>query len=469
MHVENNMDSAGSAKPAIRSCKKCTHGNKVTVEFPVETFTFHAQWLHDARCDDGAARNAQTAICQQPIETVHVETVNVSGQGFDTTLDVTWDDGLSSKFPATWLKVMAPLVARLDSPRATDLPKKDPLPIGWLVSSLEIPEVSYHDIFQEPSNTEDTLSILDKILSPTSLGIIKVTDLPIPSLATEHTHHDNLITHVLKRLFTSVYIHPIRGPDQTFNVSSHSHDSTRRLGLPNYDTTQLLLPHSDHAFLEYPIQVMGFYGLEGASHNTWVSVPAALHTMRQEHSSLYPHLHRTPATTGRVSRFYGGVPLYQATVDVPLTSYPSGTEAVKEDDNEASSPGTLKHLRWHPNLTGSLLAPYVAYPSARLAYLEFQRILRRPTHQLELELRTGDLYVWDNFRLLHGREKVLETPRTGVGQTVPEQVVQDRYRGLCVELLTGWGVGEEWLVHMPIRQVREMVRLFKGGWYWVDG
>ena len=63
----------------------------------------------------------------------------------------------------------------------------------------------------------------------------------------------------------------------------------------------------------------------------------------------------------------------------------------------------------------------------------------------------------------------METPRTGVGQTVPEQVVQDRYRDLCVGLLIEWGVGEEWLLHMPMKQVRERVRLFKGGWYWVDG
>lgn len=446
MLIENGKGHAGPAMSEIRSCKKCTHGNKVTVEFLDGIFTFHAQWLHDARCDDGPARNAETAICQQPIETVHVETVNVTGDGPRTTLDVTWNDGLSSKFPAPWLRIMAPIVARLDSPQANENPKS-PTPTGWLVSNLEIPEISYNDLFQENSSPEREIEILDKILSPEAAGIIKIVDLPAPDIASERAHKNNLNTLVLKRLFTAVFIHPIRGHDQTFNVASHSHDATRSVGLPNYDTTKLLLPHSDHAFYDNPIQVQGFYGLEGTSENTWVSVLAALNTMKEEQPELYPYLFETPAALGRVSRFYGE-PLYQAAVDVPITRSPGAPEDVKR-------------IRWHPNLTGSLLAPYDHYKAGRAAYQKFQEIIRRPTHQLKQELKPGDLYVWDNFRLLHGREKVLETPRTGVGQTVPEQVVHDRYRSLCVRALREW-FAEEWLVHVPMRQLREMLAFIRG-------
>lgn len=441
--MENGTGVATPSKPFIRSCKKCNHGNKVTVDFPDGTFTFHSQWLHDARCDDGAAKNAETAICQQPIETVHVEAVDVSGEGLDSTLDVLWDDKISSKFPAPWLKVMAPVVARRDTPLSNT---EDAVAQGWLVSNLKIPEVSYHDLFQQEQNPEREIEILDKIISPNAPGIIKIVDLPAADIAAEHAHQNNLNTQVLKRLFTSVFVHPIRGQDQTFNVSSHSHDATRKVGLPNYDTTKVLLPHSDHAFYENPIQVQGFYGLEGTSENTWVSVLAALQTMKEEYPELYPHLLETPAAVGRVSRFYGEA-LYQATVDIPVTSPPG-------------LPSELKRIRWHPNLTGSLLASYDSYKAARAAYQKFQSILRRPTHQLKIQLKPGDLYVWDNFRLLHGREKVLETPRTGVGQTVPEQVVQDRYRSLCVERLRKF-IGGEWLVHMPIDQLREMIKLFK--------
>lgn len=33
--------------------------------------------------------------------------------------------------------------------------------------------------------------------------------------------------------------------------------------------------------------------------------------------------------------------------------------------------------------------------------------MRGDTHQLQVVFKTGDLYIWDNFRLLHGQELVL--------------------------------------------------------------
>ena len=192
----------------------------------------------------------------------------MNGQGAKATLDVTWDDGLSSKFPLPWLRVMASLVAaRVETPQPAIERAENK---GWTVDC---------DLFREETKQEQLgatlLSTLDRILS-SSPRIIKITDLPDPNIEDERNHINNLNTLVLKRLFGSVFVHPIRGSDQTFNVSSHNHDSTRKVGLPNYDTTQILLPHSDHAFYDNPIQVQGFYGLEGMSMNTWTSPLAAL-------------------------------------------------------------------------------------------------------------------------------------------------------------------------------------------------
>lgn len=419
MDETTSQGSSGMSSDFMLSCNKCTHGNKVTVEFPDATFTFHAQWLHDARCDNGPARNADTAICQQPIATVHIVKVKFSGEGASMTLDVTWDDNLTSRFPGFWLRVMAPLVARSESPQSP-LTAEEPIPKGWKFNALNIPQISYRDIFSEGSKQENRsnnvhLEVLNKLLDPSSPGIVKIVDLPEPNFEDERNHRNNINTLVLKRLFGSVFVHPIRGSDQTFNVSSHSKDAERAVGVANYDTTQLLLPHSDHSFYDTPNQVQGFYGLEGQSENTWVSVQSALATFKEEFPDLYHHLRDTPMTIGRVSRFYGA-PLYQATVDTPVTSYPG-------------YPERFKRVRWHPNLT-------------------------------------GDLYLWDNFRLLHGRERVLEVPRTGVGQTVPEQVVHDRYRALHVEALKRYVGDEGWLVHMPMPQLREMAWLV--GAYLVD-
>lgn len=456
--VTNGVKSDGDSRNENKAldsgltCKKCTNGNKVTVNFPDGTFVFHSQWLHDACCDKGAARNATTAICMQPATTVHVVTVQVTGRGLHATLDIHWDDGSSAQFPMPWLRVMAPLVAAREDLTPVAKPATA---TGWTVDTLKIPEFSYSDLFREGITEEqldDTiLLILDEILSASSPGIVEIIDLPPPNIEDEHNHINNLNTLVLKKLFGSVFVHPIRGSDQTFNVSSHSHDASRKVGVPNYDTTQILLPHTDHAFYDNPIQVQGFYGLEGTSLNTWVSVLAATETLKAEAPEYYNHLCNAPMAFGRISRFYGDA-LCQGTVDTAITTQPG-------------YPDQVKRGRWHPNLTGYLLSSYDEYKEARLAFQKYQEIMRRDTHQLRMILKPGDLYVWDNFRLLHGREKVLTTPRTGVGQTVPEHVVHDRYRALSTKKLKAV-VSEEWLVHMPMPKLREMAKIFEGGRFW---
>ncbi|MCJ1282363.1 hypothetical protein MMC26_001686 [Xylographa opegraphella] len=167
---------------------------------------------------------------------------------------------------------------------------------------------------------------------------------------------------------------------------------------------------------DQPVQIMGFYGLEGKSENTWVSAPAVLKTLKDEDPQLFTELVRkAPMTVGRVTRIYG-----------------------------------------------FLTAPFDDFKQARLAHQKFQQIMRRDTHQLKLVLKPGDMYIWDNFRLLHGRERVLEVPRTGIGQTVPEQVVADLYRDIQIRHLKRY-IDEKWLVHLPAQQLREMTKMIETG------
>lgn len=190
----------------------------------------------------------------------------------------------------------------------------------WTVDTLKIPEISYSDFFREEIKQKrldaTLLSTLNRIISSSSPGIIKFSNLPDPNIEDERNHINNLNTLVLKRLFGSVFVHPILGSDQTFNVSSHNHDSTRKVGLPNYDTTHTLLLHSDHAFYNNSIQFQGM--------NTWTSPLAAFETLKKEAPESYHHLCNAPMALGRVSRFYGN-PLYQATVDTAVTMQP-GTD-----------------------------------------------------------------------------------------------------------------------------------------------
>ncbi len=118
LHEEaiSNRKEASEVTPTFKSC---TNGNNVTVGLPDGTFILFTQWLHDADCDQGAARNALTSLCQQPTQSVRVESVRVSGKGYNVTVDIIQDDGLSSKFPLPWLMAMAPLVAAKVESRQT--------------------------------------------------------------------------------------------------------------------------------------------------------------------------------------------------------------------------------------------------------------------------------------------------------------------------------------------------------------
>ena len=141
--------------------------------------------------------------------------------------------------------------------------------------------------------------------------------------------------------------------------------------------------------------------------------------------------------------------MFQATVDPAVTLTPGFAHL-----------SSVKRVRWHPHLAGSLATPYDEFHKARQAYRKFQDILRRPSHQLTFVFKPGDLFVWNNFHLLHGRERVIEEagPRTSVGQTVPEQVVSEKYRSLRIKELKKV-VNEDWLVHVPTVKLFDVAKM----------
>jgi trimethyllysine dioxygenase len=417
----------------------------VTIAFQDSSFTFHAQWLHDAQVDDGPSKD-DANVFSRKVPIAQTLRTSLTGTGAQSVVNMTWNDGSTSSFPAIWLRAMAPLVAKRSDLGAATRPDS---PAGWLANMLVIPEVSYSDLF--PQNAVPQVlnaakeRVLDAVLQDSTVGIVKVVGLPAPDFESERNKENTIVTKVLKQLFGSVFFHPVRGADKTFNVASHHEvDMKRGAGLPNYNPNQLLLPHADHAHYTHPARVQGLYALEGVSENTFVSCFAALETLKKEAPHLYEPFCKAPMATGRVAHFYTPS-MYQATTDTAVTMYPGFS-------------GQVKRFRWHPHLTGSLLSRYDDFAEARLAHRTFQEIMCRDSHLFRFVFKPGDLYIWDNFRVLHGRERVTGLPRTAVGQTVPEQVVADRYRVLKMSKLKDF-IDERWLVHTPLQQLHEMVRL----------
>lgn len=69
----------------------------------------------------------------------------------------------------------------------------------------------------------------------------------------------------------------------------------------------------------------------------------------------------------------------------------------------------FKKVCWHLHLAAAIPSTYDEYKAARLTHIKFEEIMRRETHQLKSILNPGDLYVWDNFRLLYSREEVCKS------------------------------------------------------------
>ena len=440
--MDSSAQDGSSLAWSLVGCDIISNGEALTVRFLDASFTFHAQWLDDARCDHGPSRTAFTAFCQKST-VARILKVHTNREGVGVAVDLNWPDGSVSSYPAIWLRIMGPLVGRTDKsgPPPPALQSR-----GWLTDSLKIPSFEYRAIFADTTSMCEATaaSIMDEILMAPNTGIVKITDLPAPIIESEREKTNTLVTQVLKKIFGAVFQHPRRSGEKTFNVASHHEDDSKRAaGLPNYDTSQILLPHVDHAHYQHPIQVQGWYGLEGESENTFVSGLQALNTLLEEAPDLFEPLTTAPMSVGRVVHYYDPS-LYQGAVDTAVTMYPGTTQ--------------VKRIRWHPHLTGSIVAPFDEFHRARAAHHRFQEIMRRDTHQLKVILKPGDLYIWNNFTILHGREKVLQVPRTGVGQTVPEQVVADRYRALKIGQLRDH-LDEKWLVHMPAAQLFHLVEL----------
>ena len=240
-----------SPSAVLSSCNVSSDKEQLTISFKDASFTFHAQWLHDSKCDKGFSKTADDTFCHAPFNATILGTdlIDTENGGH---LAVTWGNGEVTEFPTPWLRIFAPLVAR----RHQEQQSKNPS--GWLVSDLELPEYSYAAICS-PGDPEGALStkfsVFDSLLSESASGIIKITDVPPPDIEAERSKENTLVTRVLKELFGSVFVHPRRGADRTFNVASHhSTDKARGNALPNYDINEVLLPHIDHAHYTHPIR-----------------------------------------------------------------------------------------------------------------------------------------------------------------------------------------------------------------------
>jgi gamma-butyrobetaine dioxygenase len=76
-----------------------------------------------------------------------------------------------------------------------------------------------------------------------------------------------------------------------------------------------------------------------------------------------------------------------------------------------TSTGAVNEIRWNAHIAATFDMPADVMPAYYRAYRKFMAMTRDPAYQLTFKLKAGEMIVFDNRRVLHGREAF--NPATG--------------------------------------------------------
>ena len=90
-------------------CDKSEEGDEVDLHFSDGSFAFPTWWLYLSRKDESLP--APDGVFSKHPAKICVHRVKVTGEGTKTTVEITWNTGTTSPFPALWLRVLGPTKA----------------------------------------------------------------------------------------------------------------------------------------------------------------------------------------------------------------------------------------------------------------------------------------------------------------------------------------------------------------------
>ncbi|ESZ96612.1 hypothetical protein SBOR_2979 [Sclerotinia borealis F-4128] len=474
------MPLSPSPKFTLHSVLISHCATKITLKFPDGSWTFRSQWLYDADAShtqhiaSTLPQNPQTkqytGINIQPAQQqdlsltpsgsrslyttataiATLQSANIYGEGVHTVLWVMWSDSRKSGFPGVWLRVWAGVVGRREG-KGRNRDKNgyknggkgirfgDDDLLG--VEGLEVPAFRWGDIVERAVGEVNEVSevaeevkmkVLDTLLMRSGAGIIRICDIP---------GDENLVAKVLKEIFGDSLAkseYALEGKA----VGKSNDENT------NNNNTRVHLPRTAFSHHIHPPRIAACSAIESESTHTFVSSPAILSTLKEESPHLLPYLSSVPITIG------GQTPSLN-----PLSSsYQLATTPLLTHNKLSLHSHTF---RFNPQHTSSLLCSYDEFPKARAAYRKFQSIGRRNSHALKIVMKPGEVCLWDNFRVLHGREYGVMNAGICDEEMVGEQEVLDVWRGTMTRRLMEMGMEEKWLVHVPEKLLREMLGILR--------
>jgi 3-hydroxyacyl-CoA dehydrogenase/alpha-ketoglutarate-dependent taurine dioxygenase len=354
-------------------------GGGVSVEW--DGSAIPAFWLRD-NCPCAACVHPQTR--ERLLDTFaldpHVEAVTVTAGGDGLTVD--WSDGHRSEYPTAWLRVHGSLDADLPAPRLWDATLAATLP--------EFEHFEYDDVV---SDADGLRRFVETVWT---VGIAFVRNAP----TVEETTRD-----LARRV----------GPIRPTNFGAEFHVEAKPDPNNVAYTAVELRPHTDLPYHENPpgIQFLHCFAADAAGgESTFVDGFWVAERIRRDDPAAF----RLLCDVAIPYRFHDEAHDLRFAAPV-ITCEPDGR---------------YREVRFHDALTAPLDLAGSSTDATYRALRSFDRLARTDEAQLTVRLQPGDVVVFRNRRVLHGRRAF--APGSGVrrlfGLYVDDDAWRSRFRNL---------------------------------------
>nr|WP_323120193.1 gamma-butyrobetaine dioxygenase [Burkholderia alba] len=325
---------------------------------------FHFAWLRDncacTACTHALTREQVFEIVDAP-DDLRAREVAV---GADGALHVEWSDGHRSAYPAGWLRAHAYDDASRNERRRAHFVQR------WEASAADaLGTFGWQDVMSDDAALHAWLSALART------GLTQLRDVPAePGRVTEVARR---ISFVRESNFGVV-----------FDVVSKPQPDS------NAYTSINLPPHTDLPTRELQPGVQFLHCLANEARggdSLFIDGFALADALRAQHPDDFAVLASTPFA------FWNKSATSDYRCSAPLIALDARQEVIE-----------IRHANF---LRGPLDAPAAAVPSIYRAYRRFLALTREPRFRMQQRLRAGDMWAFDNRRVLHARTEF--DPSTG--------------------------------------------------------
>ncbi|NES21549.1 MAG: DUF971 domain-containing protein [Symploca sp. SIO3E6] len=410
-------------KPAFRIASVATTNNGINLTWKDghESF-YHNLWLRDScRCPDCFQRdtlslNSGHDLLKIPLNPIPQEvTLNRDGD-----LDIIWggeETGHHSVFDASWLRAHCqnnPVLQQKLKPQLWD-------------SSVSIPHFNYHEVIKDDGKL---LLFLDQMVE---LGVVIIDDAP---------KNEESFRALIER------VGPLRQRYHPTNVFTLDRTNTNAQAIQHSYQVGVLRNHTDVTAYDIPTGLQFLECLlyenpdnDRQAYSTIVDGFKLAEVIKAENPWFYELLTTEYIPAGR----------RRLCVEEKLAEYESSArkyewEAYRRnhlinlDDN-----GEVYQIRYNHNTRIPLEVAYDKIHDLLAAYRRFSQLLQDPEYNVEFLLTPGQIFVVNNWRVLHGRTGIWNPAlkRIVLGAYLEEETFRCRRRILLGDKT---GMSDLWLM-----------------------